>query len=266
MALDSGMRPTRRTLTRSAAWSVPVVAVAAAAPAFAASPCDPRVGQVLDWDGSNVTYTRTSATVAKAVLDPDGTGPVPTLTLDVTASYTGNMLPGSENGDTSQTLTRAAAIGGLGVSGLGLMQATTSAEPNTPAGSTRGYGDRGTYTFTFSRAVSNLVFTLTDIDSAANDFRDALTLSAGYQVLERAAGIQAVIGNAATPNNWFQTADSNAPVNDTTGTNGNLKVSFAGPISTFSITYWNRQSAYDPAIDTNQRVFVSDMTFDYTPC
>ncbi|RYB93777.1 hypothetical protein EUA93_05020 [Nocardioides oleivorans] len=34
------LRPTRRTLTRSAAWTVPVVAVATAAPAFAASPCN----------------------------------------------------------------------------------------------------------------------------------------------------------------------------------------------------------------------------------
>jgi hypothetical protein len=33
-------RPTRRTLTRTVAWSVPVVTVAAAAPAFAASPCN----------------------------------------------------------------------------------------------------------------------------------------------------------------------------------------------------------------------------------
>jgi hypothetical protein len=34
------LRPTRRTLTRTAVWSVPVVAVAATAPAYAASPCD----------------------------------------------------------------------------------------------------------------------------------------------------------------------------------------------------------------------------------
>ncbi|WP_210651227.1 hypothetical protein [Nocardioides sp. SYSU D00065] len=33
-------RPTRRTLTRGIAWSVPVVSVAATAPAFAASPCN----------------------------------------------------------------------------------------------------------------------------------------------------------------------------------------------------------------------------------
>lgn len=32
--------PTRRTITRGAVWTVPVIAVAATAPAYAASPCD----------------------------------------------------------------------------------------------------------------------------------------------------------------------------------------------------------------------------------
>ena len=244
---------------------MPVIAVAATAPAYAASPCNARVGQVLDWNGNNVTFSRTGTT-ARAVLDPDGGGPVPSLTLDVSSSYEGNMRAGTESGDTSQNMTRFAAVGGLGVSGLGLMQATTSPSPNTPTGATRGYGDRGTYTFTFSRAVSNLVFTITDVDSAANDFRDALVISGGYVVQEQALGISTVNNSNQTPNNWFQTSDNDAPVDDTTGSGGNLRIKFAGPISVFSITYWNRQSAYDSQIDTNQRIFVSDMTFDYKPC
>ena len=35
------LRPTRRTIVRGAAWTVPVVSIAAAAPAFAASLCSP---------------------------------------------------------------------------------------------------------------------------------------------------------------------------------------------------------------------------------
>jgi hypothetical protein len=257
-------RPTRRTVTRAVAWTVPVVAASAAAPAYAASPCDQRLGQVLDWDGANVTFTRT-ATTARAIFDPDRTGPVPALTLDVTTKYEGNMVAGSENGDTSMAMARAAAVGGLGVSGLGLTQATTSVEPNTPSRAARGYGDRGAYTFTFSRPVSNLVFTITDIDSQSGDFRDALVISPGYTVESQAAGIELVSSNS-TPNRWFQGADNNAPQDDATGGGGNLRVRFAGPLATFTITYWNRQSSYDSAIDTNQRIFVSDLTFDYTPC
>lgn len=37
--MSDHLAPTRRTVTRGAVWSVPVVAVAATAPAFAASPC-----------------------------------------------------------------------------------------------------------------------------------------------------------------------------------------------------------------------------------
>ncbi|MBL0749150.1 hypothetical protein [Nocardioides baculatus] len=262
----SPVRPTRRVVTRTAVWTVPVIAAATTAPAYAASPCNLRVGQVLDWDGSAVAYTKTSATEAYAVLDPDAAGPIPGLRLDVKASYVGNMVAGTEGGDTSQTMTRQAAVGGLNVSGLGLMQATTSSAPNTPAGTTRGYGDRGTYTFTFSRAVSNLVFTITDIDSSTDDFRDALIISGGYVVESQAPGITAITNNNNQPVNWFQGADANLPQDDTAGSGGNLRIKFAGPISTFSITYWNRQTAYDQNIDTNQRIFVSDMTFDYRPC
>ena len=264
------VRPSRRTVTRAAAWTVPVIAVAAAAPAYAASHCNRRIGQVLDWDSSKVTFTRTS-TSAKAVLDPDGTGPVPTLTLDVTAGYVGNMKAGSENNNTSQTMVRQAAVGGLGISGLGFMQATTSASPTNKKGEPLGYGDRGTYTFTFSRAVSNLIFTITDIDSTTADFRDALVISPGYVVDGQASGVEYTDlpngnGNQTIPARWFQSTSANAPVDNSTGGNGNLRVKFAGPISTFSITYWNRQASFDQDVDTDQRIYVSDMTFDYTPC
>lgn len=257
-------RPNRRTLTRAAAWTVPVIAAAAAAPAYAAS-CTGRTGQVLDWDSAQVTFTRTS-TSAKAVLDPDGSGAVPSLTLDVTAGYTGNMQAGSESGDTTQTMALQAAVGGLAASGLGLMQATTSAGPNNTKKQPVGYGDRGTYTFVFSRPVSNLVFTITDIDSTASDFRDALVLSPGYVVESLASGIELTSSPNDTPGTWFQSNSDNTAVNDSTGPTGNLRVRFAGPISTFAITYWNRQGSYDANIDTNQRIFVSDLTFDYQPC
>ncbi len=271
MTHDDGMlvgpRPTRRTLTRAAAWTVPVVAVAATAPAYAASPCDPRTGQVLDWDGAKVAFTRKSATAATAVYDPDGTGPVPGLTLDVTASYTGNMKAGSENGSTSQTMARQSTVGGMwGVSGLGLMQATSSEKPQGGKKEPVGYGDRGTYTFVFSKPVSNLVFTITDIDSTKNDFRDALIISGGYTVEAQAGEVEVKTEKDFIPSSWFQAKDDDEAVNDTSGSDGNITLKFAGPISTFEITYWNRQKEYDEDLDTDQRIFVSDMTFDYSPC
>lgn len=55
----------RRTVTRGAAWAVPVIAVAAAAPAFAASPnvavavaaCEPATGQAFTGCPSSLTST-----------------------------------------------------------------------------------------------------------------------------------------------------------------------------------------------------------------
>ena len=43
-----GLKPSRRTLVKGAAWSVPVVAVAGAAPAMATSP-----PEIIDWDQSS---------------------------------------------------------------------------------------------------------------------------------------------------------------------------------------------------------------------
>jgi hypothetical protein len=254
-------RPTRRTVTRAAAWSVPVIAVASAAPAFAASPCDPRTGQRLDWDGSSVAYTRTSNTVAKAVLDPDGPGPVPALTLDVTAGYAGNMKSGYENPGTNTphpNFRVSSPVGGLGVSGLSLWQATTSDTP-------QGRSDRGTYTFTLSRPVSNLQFTITDIDSQSGDFWDVVQLAPGYSVVSQ-AGTLSSDNNGIGGAQRFYASGQSAPVDNTSGTGGNLTVRYAGPVSVFSITYWNGAASFDTNVDQDQAVYISDLTFDYKPC
>ena len=55
----SGFTPSRRTLVKGAAWSVPVVAVAGAAPAFASSPPIPPRG-MNGW----VTLSRSNCSLA----------------------------------------------------------------------------------------------------------------------------------------------------------------------------------------------------------
>ncbi|HXH77201.1 hypothetical protein [Nocardioides sp.] len=237
---------------------MPVVSIATAAPAFAASPCAALTNQTLDWDGANTTYTRNSPASGTAIFDPDGLGPIPTLTLGVAASYVGNMRAGNEAGSTANALRVKAAIGGLGISGLGLEQATTSKSP-------QGSADRGTYTFTFSQPVTNLRFTLTDIDSASNDFWDVLQPQAGYTVTSQGSGVGTDTNGIGGGRRFFRTV-ANGPVDNTTGSAGNLGLSYAGPVTTFSITYWNGASAFGDTIDTDQIIYISDMTFDYKPC
>jgi hypothetical protein len=253
-------RPSRRAVVRTAAWSVPVIAVATTAPAFAASPCDARTNQVLDWDAANAGYSRTSDTAAKASLVPATN--VPVLTVDIAASYGGNMKPGYEltsSGTTNPSLRLASAIGGLGISGVSLWQNTTSASP-------QGYNDIGRYTFTFSREVSNLRFTITDIDYASGDFKDALQITgAAYTVTSRGAGV--IQASDATFGRYFIANESSGASNNATGSAGNLELKFAGPVKTFTISYVNALSgSFTNGVDTDQTIYVSDMTFDYKPC
>ncbi|SEB66972.1 hypothetical protein SAMN04489844_0806 [Nocardioides exalbidus] len=250
-------RPSRRAVVRTAAWSVPVISVAATAPAFAASPCDARTDQALSWNGGNVTFTRTSDTVASATLVPATN--VPALTLDVKASYTGLMKAGYENPGTNTvnpSLRRSANVGNLNKSGISLWQATTRDTPSPTQ-------DTGTYVFTFSRPVTNLRFTITDIDSATGDFRDALTLTSGYTASYPATITKTT---AAGVGEYFIATGENTPTDNSTGNAGNLTITYPGTISSFTIQYSNSASSFNNTLDQDQTIYVSDLTFNYKPC
>lgn len=131
------LAPTRRTLVRGAAWSVPVVSIAAAAPAFAASPCDtPANGTVNFADGGN--FTRASATAGQAnVVLSDGTTLGVSFSSVISAGYTTdvrNMVAGA-----------ASVFPG----NLALVQQRTDADNSTARGQK--------LTITFNRPVFNLV-------------------------------------------------------------------------------------------------------------
>lgn len=254
------VRPSRRSFVRAAAWSVPVVSLAAAAPAFAASPCDSRVGAVIDWDNpATTTHVRESVWKSVTTYDPDGNGTVPSITLTTTASYSGNMKSGPEFGNiTNDSLLLQSNIGGLNQAGLVMYQSTTS----TGAGS---FNDRGTYTFTFTRPVTNLTFTITDIDSGGAQYYDRLMLTAGFTQQFRAGAVT----GAGTQSDPYRATNSNAGVDDFTSANGNVRVTYPGTISSFTITYWNESANLGdkPGWYNNQQaVFLSDLTFDYKPC
>ena len=256
-----GLRASRRNVVRGAAWSVPVIAVATAAPAFAASPCDPRTNQVLAWDSTTTTnWTRTNSRSGSASYDPDGNGAIPALTLSVSTGYTGNMRPGYEfpNNRQNPSLRVSTPVGGLSASGLALYQSTTSTSP-------QGRNEIGTYTFTFSRPVTNLRLTLTDIDSAFGDFWDVVELSAGYTVTNQGSGLVVDNGGPGGTQRFYRNTN-NGSVDNETGNAGNLGLQYAGPISTFTVSYWNGASQFSDDVDTDQVVYISDMTFDYKPC
>ena len=79
-------RPTRRAVAGGLAWSVPVVAVGAAAPHAAAS-CAP-FAYTLQWGGSaTTTYTRVDSFSASAtVISPDAGAPPVTVSIAAAGS------------------------------------------------------------------------------------------------------------------------------------------------------------------------------------
>ena len=80
----AGPRPSRRAIVRGAAWSVPVVSLAVAAPAFAASGATSTLtcGQAVKWSDSKTKHVSWDLFLAN--------GPVPIKTISIEFTYTPN--------------------------------------------------------------------------------------------------------------------------------------------------------------------------------
>ena len=245
------LRPSRRTVTRAAAWSVPVVAAAATAPAYAAS-CMPLTDVTFaSWTGAisngGLTYTQTYT--------PPGGTATAAVDMKIAAVYTGAMKAGSETAGGPALYDVFNPVGGLGKPGLGLIQSVTRPrDQNAP-----GRSARGTYTFSFTKPVSNLRITFTDVDQTSGDFLDRMEIGgAVWQEVSRGSGISGG-GSQTSP------YAGGAAYNDGTSGAGNVAVKFAGPVSSFVVTYWNAETSWS-GVDRNQAVFVADVKFDYQPC
>lgn len=248
---STDLRPSRRTVTRAAAWSVPVVAAAAAVPAYAAS-CTPLTNVSMPIPATG-TVTNGGRNYSLTYTPPAGQFADP-VTLTIKAGYVGRMAPGSET-QNLPLYTTFNPVGGLGTRGLGLIQSVTG-DSTVP-----GRSARGVYTFEFTKPVTNLRFSLTDIDVLSGDYDDRIELSSsGWTEIatSRGSGISG-LGTQASP---WRGAGS---YNDNTSGAGNVRVQFAGPVSTFVLTYWNNIGSFS-GVDRNQGVFLTGISFDYQPC
>jgi hypothetical protein len=264
LGADRGMSTTRRTLVRGAAWSVPVVAVAATAPAFAASPCDAITLPSFALSGGT-TGTASNGTRTWTKSLTTGTS---TLTLSATSSYTGSMAMASNQSPYAHFGT-AADAGNTNTVGLQMFQERGTANVTTPS------DHAGTYTYTFTRPVTNLTFTLSDIDRYQYqegrwnpvdyyqyDDRVAVTSSQGAFTVQ-SRGSNVVTSSLGTVANPFRPIESgNIDLDEGMG---NAVVRFAGPMTTFAITYWNA-FANANADSRIQVTLLSNMSFTYAPC
>lgn len=243
---------TRRRVVRGSAWAAPAIVVGAAAPRAAASPCPP-VSYTIDW--SNSSFVRTSSTKA-SIRATSQNASAPPITLTVTAQYTGAMKSGTErSGDTSLSAVPG-QVGGSFTSGLRIQQSVTTPDYSTPKRDAR-----GTYTFAFTGAdgrpvsVSNLAFTVTDIDSTAGDFWDVVELSGSFSSTAGSG-----VTGAGTLNSPATAASSNTAFADATSSAGNFNVTYQTPTSSVTLTYWNNAQKFS-RVDRSQGIYIAGMKF-----
>ncbi|CAB4937741.1 unannotated protein [freshwater metagenome] len=251
-----GLRASRRNVVRGAAWSVPVIAVATAAPAFAASPCDVN-SYTLDWSGGTSASGLTSYTpptnpagsgvkVGTATVAPPSGSLGSVMTVTFSSRMIGSMVRASDN----LTLSAEQNVGGLGL-GPGLNVSHADGIPS-------GYANRQELSISFTREVTGLQFTITDIDALSGGWIDQIAVS-GTRTGTPVATVQ---GTGATDNPWMPTVYGNRPNN---ASGGNVSVAFTAPIpanTPIVISFWNMTNGGDG----NQRVFLSDMTFNAKGC
>ena len=165
---------TRRSLARGAAWSVPVIAVAAAVPAFAASPCVTTFSYMLDWgNNAKTTYVAPIGTGATKVgtasaLAPTGSAAAP-VGVTFTSTYVTNNSTDRRASD-NLTVPSTTNIGGLGANVQGLLVAHASTSSSRD-------GFRQQVVIHFDRSVSDLTFVITDVDSRDGGWYDQIELT-----------------------------------------------------------------------------------------
>lgn len=193
------VRTSRRTVVRGAAWSVPVVSLAATAPAYAAS-CG--TAEILRW--SNYT---------------DGT-------VFSTAQFGTTTITISQSGDLGPD------------SGKVIHQPEGGFNPTLrfyPANLVSGSSVR--VTVAFDRPVSNLSFGILDIDNGgygSNSFawRDRVVV----ETTPTSASLGSRVQGGGTASSPYSNNQDGALAN--TSPNGNATLTWAGPISTVSFRYY----------------------------
>lgn len=259
------LRSSRRTVVRGAAWSVPVVAAATAAPAFAASCHDPAYVDY-DWTVNRYYranrqtvdrgygYVRTdSSNAAYYGQDPDGAGNQLSTNVTITVAYGSNTAASAD-----QLYASDINVGGTGAPGMTLHQTPRNAN-NMSSNLTN--ANKSVITFAFSRVISELTFTMTDIDSASGDFRDAVGI-AGATISNYSIQNTNQVGGVGTVTNPFMVIPTNSAVDNQSGNGGNVTVTLTN-VSTFDLHYWNVQPAGSGG---DQKVYLTNFKLKYTSC
>lgn len=245
----------RRNLIVGSAWSAPAIALAVAAPSASASPRCTTQEVRLNW--GLATYTGSPSTTnsftTSVTFSPTTTGnEFPPLTSPLTAiishSWNGAQLGTSNNGRISTF-----NVGGIGQVGYGLYQQVGANARDTPTAA-----DYQTIQFTFSEPLSDLSFSITDIDrtwaeSRTRDFIDGVSLNSSSAFTSSSPSGSFVIGDGSSTSPWQNQNNGNYSEN---GPGGQIDINFTQPVTTFTITYSNLGRTA-PNTNNDQAVFVT---------
>lgn len=290
---ETAANTSRRTILTTAAWTVPVIAATAATPALAASLCTP-TNVLLSWtntgvvsqpepgDNTRVDFSRTFP------FQLTGQRPArSTMNVAVSHVYSGNARSAdvlTSTGSVSArngTRTQVSGVGNVGgTNAPGYTIAQRIGAATAPLGrSAVTAGDYQTVTFTFPEPVSNVRFSVTDIDrtwdeAGVRDFWDAVTILGLTPAPATGAGFTAVPGlgstnmtGAGTLANPYRRSVNGNIAEASAG--GNLDVTITATITSFQIRYRNYGYSFQasgtslaPTTDNNQTIFISQMRVD----
>lgn len=220
----------RRAVARGAAWSVPVVALAVAAPAVAAS-TSCTMG-TLSWDTfrDGATGLGTFATT------------IPGLTVTIGVS-----------GDT--TAANNALVTSTTTGGLSKVLRFYDVENKNATSQT--------VTITFSKSVRNVQFSLLDVDSQItsdrrgnqdNLYQDQVQITAPSSWAGTKHANVVGNGTAASP---YKAKNTNSPV-DGSSADSNVDLAFVGPLTTVQFKY-----SQGASVDGGPFIGISDLVFQY---
>jgi len=256
---------TRRTVLRAAAWTAPAVSMVVAVPAYAAASgpvaCADAAYEIR-WASHYNAQARTATARLTRAVGSGALGTAP-LTMVVSSSFQGSLVAGS-TGAYSNLALSPGNVGGTGGRGLTIMQQAASRVTSL---STPRSQHRQEVTLVFSRPVSNLAFTLTDVDSldptrGNGQYQDRVSVSGAPS----GARANQVTGAGTAGDPWRATG-ANVEQDPVSGSRGNVVVSYAGrPASdVYRITYWNDQTG-TLASRGLQGIFLTDLTFTAASC
>ncbi|MBF4549474.1 hypothetical protein [Pseudoclavibacter sp. VKM Ac-2888] len=206
----------RRTIVAGAAWTIPVVAMGVAAPLAAASgtPCGP--GQV-DFSNNYARQSRYSASGSTVV----GSG---------TVNYTLTGTDGTQNVVTTQNFTVAPTSVGSMLTLSGSNTGTGSSNPLVP---NNAYVT--TYRMSFDRPVTNIRFTVWDVDGASVSTTGAPAQVEHVRVETPGTTATPGSGLVSSGSGYYRSGDTPLTNRATTSRAYAIDYVITGPVSSFLI-------------------------------